>query len=52
MFTVEPLEFVGGLALAGGDRSLEGGMELGEPGVGERDAASLSPTRPSAPPTW
>jgi hypothetical protein len=37
-FPVQLLELVGGLALAGVDLSLEGGLELGEPGVGELDS--------------
>jgi hypothetical protein len=37
-FSVKLLKLVDGLALAGGDLDLEGGPELGEPGVGELDA--------------
>jgi hypothetical protein len=37
-FTVKLLVLVGGVALAGGDLGLEGGVQLGEPVVGELDS--------------
>jgi len=37
-FTVKLLVFLGGVALAGIDLGLEGGVELGEPVVGELDS--------------